>query len=431
MVPARTIGERVAPAEHQGRNMQKKMTSRVAAILLGFTLVAAACGGDDSEEGAAGTETTAAEETTETTAAEETTETTEAGAEGGALPEACADAKVAFLGALSGDNGALGTNMVNGAQVGFANAGVPDVFPDDLHFDSQGAPEQATPLADEIVNNENVIALIGPGFSGETAATMPSIDGAGLVMITPGATRADLSQQGWDSFHRVLANDDKQAPGVVQLITGTIGGTAVGVIDDASPYGEGLALSVKAGLEEAGILVAESTITAGAPPYTSAIDAMVAGGVDTVFFSGYFSDAALLVSQMRDAGVEATFVSGDGSLDPAFIEGAGAAAEGAYLTATGAPSDVDADFATAFEEMHGTEPRLYSPEAYDIANVFIQGMLAGNCDRASMLEWVNGYDGAGITKQITFDEGGEPTGDAVFYWIVEGGELASKGIIPA
>ncbi len=58
-------------------------------------------------------------------------------------------------------------------------------------------------------------------------------------MITPGATNAALSTNGWTTFHRILANDDLQAPGVVQLITGTIGGTKVGVIDDASRLRQG------------------------------------------------------------------------------------------------------------------------------------------------------------------------------------------------
>ncbi len=200
-----------------------------------------------------------------------------------------------------------------------------------ISFDtSVGGPGSPAPLV-------AIVGLIGPGFSGETKATMPKFEEAGLPMITPGATNALLSTNGWTMFHRILANDDKQAPGVVKLISETLGATKVGVIDDASEYGKGLADSVRAGLGD--LDVADAQIDPKAADYSAAIEAMKSAGVDTVFYGGYYAEAAKLVQQMRDAGLEATFVSGDGALDKAFVENAGPAAEGAYLTATGAPSD--------------------------------------------------------------------------------------------
>ena len=74
---------------------------------------------------------------------------------------------------------------------------------------------------------------------------MPKFEAAGLPIISPSATNALLSTNGWKMFHRVLANDDKQAPGIVNLIKNTVKGTKVGVIDDASEYGKGLADSVR------------------------------------------------------------------------------------------------------------------------------------------------------------------------------------------
>ena len=440
-------------------NMQKSGTGRLLAVALGLSLVAAACGDDEettSTTAAAASATTMAEEAAATTMAEEAAATTmaEEGAattmaeEGSATTRAAAmgddtglptptgavcegGVTLAFIGALSGDNGALGTNMINGASVAIdafneANPDCQVTF--DTAYDSQGDPAQATPLAATIANNEAIIGLIGPGFSGETNATMPTFDTAGLHMITPGATNALLSTNGWTTFHRVLANDDLQAPGVVQLIEGTIGGTKVGVIDDASDYGKGLADAVKTGLGDA--LVAEAVIDPKAADYSAAITAMADAEVDTIFYSGYYAEAAKMLQQIRDAGIEATFVSGDGTLDPAFIENSGEVSEGTYLTATGAPSDINANFAAAFDAAHGTEPRLYSPEAYDAAYVFLSGIAAGNTTRESLGTWIDGYDAAGITKQISFSPEGEPAGSAVYYTVVEGGVLVGKGLIP-
>ena len=191
--------------------MQTSNVRRLGALAFGLALVASACGSSSSGTAASGK---------------------------------CSGIKLAFIGALSGDNGNLGKNMVNGAKVAIDefNAAHPDCQVGfDTSYDSQGDPAQATPLASKIVNDASIVGLIGPGFSGESKATMPTFEAAGLPMITPGATNAKLSTNGWKMFHRILANDDKQAPGVVTLITGTIKGTKVGVIDDASDYGKGLA----------------------------------------------------------------------------------------------------------------------------------------------------------------------------------------------
>ena len=194
---------------------------------------------------------------------------------------------------------------------------------------------------------------------------MPKFEAGGLPVISPGATNAPLSTNGWKMFHRVLANDDKQAPGIVNLIKNTVKGTKVGVIDDASDYGKGLADSVRKDL--AALDVKDAQIDPKAADYSAAVTAMTSAGVDTVFYGGYYNEAAKLVTQLRDAGFEGNFVSGDGSLDVGFTKNAGDAGNGAYLTATGAPPDINPEFESAFKAKFGSDPGLYSPESYDAA----------------------------------------------------------------
>ena len=83
-------------------------------------------------------------------------------------------------------------------------------------------------------------------------------------------------------------------------------------------------------------------------------------------------------------GVTATFVSGDGVLDPGFIEAGGTAAEGAIITCPCAPADEiegGADFAAAYKAKFGVDPGTYTAEAYDSANFFLAGIAAGDQDR--------------------------------------------------
>jgi branched-chain amino acid transport system substrate-binding protein len=126
---------------------------------------------------------------------------------------------------------------------------------------------------------------------------------------------------------------------------------------------------------------------------------------------------------MRGAGVDATFVAPDGVNDPGFIAAAGDASEGAIITCPCLPPTEQQEFASAFEEAFGTAPATYSAEAYDAANIYLQGILEGNTDRESLLEWVNGYEGEGITKPIQFDESGEVAEIVVWAYRVEGGQI--------
>jgi branched-chain amino acid transport system substrate-binding protein len=336
---------------------------------------------------------------------------------------------LAFMGALTGENGALGQNMVDGAMIAInewnkANKGCVVKLE---KFDTQGDPAQATPKAPAVVSNKNIVGLIGPGFSGETKATMPTFEAANLPMITPGATNAKLQTNGWKMFHRILANDDKQAPGVVALIKKK-GFKKVGVIDDASEYGKGLADTVR---KELGALkVADQTIDAKGTDFSAAVNAMKSAGVDAVFYGGYYGEASNLLKQMRDAGVTATFVAGDGVLDQKFIDNAGAKnAEGALLTATGAPSNVNPEFLAKFQKAYGKDPTLYAPEAFDCAKVFLDGLAAKKFDRKSMATFVSAYNKKGVTKTIKFDAVGEVAGDAVYAYVVKDGKIIGEGKI--
>ncbi len=337
---------------------------------------------------------------------------------------------IAFMGALSGENGQLGQNMVDGASIAFgewnkANKTCQVKFDKSTFKDSQGSPDQASPLAPAVVADKNVVGLIGPGFSGESKAVMPVFEAATLPMITPGATNAKLSTNGWKMFHRILANDDKQGPGIVKLIKKTA--KKVGVIDDASEYGKGLADTVRAGL--GALKVSDTQIDPKSSDFSAAVNQMKAAGVDTVFYGGYYAEAAKLAKALADAGVKAQFVAGDGVLDTKFIENAGAASEGALLTATGAPADVNAAFQAKFKAKFGKDPAIYSPEAYDCAQVFLAAIKAGKTNRKAIAAFVSAYDAPGITKQIKFTPEGEVAGDAVYAYQVTGGKLVPKGII--
>jgi branched-chain amino acid transport system substrate-binding protein len=214
----------------------------------------------------------------------------------------------------------------------------------------------------------------------------------------------------------------------VTYIQNKLAAETVGVIDDASEYGKGIADIVREGLGDK--VVASDSIDPAAADFSAAVSKMKDAAPAAIFYGGYYAEAGKLAKQLRDAGVESTLVFGDGVKDIGYIEAAGPAAEGSIITCTCADGGSNADFAAAYgEQFPGETPQTYAAEAYDAANAFLAAIASGAADRAAVLEFLKSYDAAGVTKQIKWDETGEVAGNAVYSYKVEGGAIVVEGLI--
>ena len=385
--------------------MRSTRLSKIAAASAAVVLFAAGCGGGDEDEPTTG-------------------ETT-----GGGGGEAACDLSLAFFGALTGDFANLGINIRNGAELAINQYNEEAECPVALvELDSQGSPDQAPALAQEAINDESVIGVIGPAFSGESAAANPLFEEAVLPIITASATNPDLA--GPDIFHRMLANDNVQGPAVATYIRDIAQATQVFVVDDSSEYGLGLANIVREDLGDT--VVGNDAIQAGQTDFSATVTAIRSSGADLVFFGGYYTEAGLLTKQIRDAGLDLTFMSGDGAKDPGYVEAGGAeATEGAILTCPCFPPEkASGTFFDDYEAEYGQVAGTYSAEAFDAANVFLQGIAQGTSTREDMLAWVNEYDADGVTKPIKFAGDGEIEALSVWAYTVTGGEVVGDQEIP-
>ena len=147
-----------------------------------------------------------------------------------------------MAGALNGPDAALGINIKNGVQLAVdqhnaANPGLPGAAEDVRH---RGRSAEGHRIAPQIVDDPFTIGLIGPAFSGETKATGDVFNQAGLVAATASATNVTLSENGWKTFFRGLANDGVQGPSVANYLKNTLGYKKICVVDDSTDYGLGL-----------------------------------------------------------------------------------------------------------------------------------------------------------------------------------------------
>jgi branched-chain amino acid transport system substrate-binding protein len=329
---------------------------------------------------------------------------------------------IAFLGALTGDAGALGQNMLGGVKLALDeyNKANPKCTIGVKQFDSQGNPDKAPDLATQIVNDDSIVGLVGPGFSGESLATGKTFYEAGLPSISPSATNVTITQQKWITWHRVIGNDEAQGKADASYLLNTAGASKVFVVDDGQDYSKGLAGYVKSGVGDK--LAGQDQISVGQTDMSAVVTSIKASGADAVFYGGYYAEAGLLVKQLRQGGFKGTFMSGDGSEDPAFVKAAGAqAAEGAVLSAPAAPAP--ADFNAKYKAVNKADSGLYSTQAYDAANIFLAAFKDGKTSAKDINDFIGKYNGTGASGPIAFDDKGDITSSTIYAYFVKGGKL--------
>ena len=386
--------------------MRRAYSRGLVAAAAASALVLSACGGGDDNGGSSGS----------------------GGSSGGD------SATIGFFGAQTGPNAQLGINISNGVELALeqhnAKSGVTQVKL--IKYDTQGDPTQATNQAKKAVTDK-VVAIIGPAFSGESKTADPIFEEAGIPNVSPSATAVSLAQNGWKFWHRVLANDDVQGPGDADFIAKTLNAKTVAVIDDQSEYGKGLADAIRKQLATNGVKVAvNDSINPDASSFSSTVNKVKPANPDVVFFGGYYSAAGKLVKQLKDGGVQGTFMSGDGTLDAQFINGGGAAANGALLSCTcssavGSTDPAVQKFATDYKAKFNADPATYSAEGFDATNAVLQAIDAGKTSPSDINDFLSTIDFKGVSKQIKFDEKGELANDLLFITEVKDGKLAFLG----
>lgn len=330
----------------------------------------------------------------------------------------CPAVSIAMAGALTGPDAALGINIKNGVQLAVDkhNSANPGCQVQLKTFDTEGDPQKATQVAPQIVDDASVIGLVGPAFSGETKATGGIFDQAGLVAATASATNVTLSEQGWKTFFRGLANDGVQGPSVANYIKNSLGAKKVCVIDDGTDYGLGLAQAIRETLGPAG-KECNVSVKKGDKDFSAVVTQVKAKSPDAIFYSGYYAEAAPFVQQLRDGGVTTTFVSGDGTKDPEFVKQAGAASKDALLSCPCGPATKA--FTDEYRQKFGEDPGTYSTEGYDLGTIMLKGIDSGAHTRPALLEYFHNYQGQGIARKYQWVASGELISTLIWMYKVQ------------
>lgn len=338
------------------------------------------------------------------------------------------DTTIAYVGAMTGPTAQLGINIYQAAELAMkehndANPGCQVKF---IRLDTEGDPNKATGPTAQVVNNENVLAVLGLAYSGESKATGQILEDAGLAHITPSATNPDLVDNGWTTFFRGLGNDAVQGPAAAKLAT-KLGAETVYVVQDDSEYGIGLAEAITGAL--GGRLAGTDKITTGQKDFSATVSKIVNADPDAVFYSGFYPEGAPLDQQLVAKGFGGLFLGPDGVKDQNFIDLAGDASRNAYMTCPCLPGELIPEFAKAYKDLTGEEVGTYAVESYDAMTILLAAIDAGSATRAEVLKFLQNYKGQGVGKHYDWDDKGELAVLPVYGFKAQDGRIVSVGKI--
>ena len=351
---------------------------------------------------------------------------------------------IGYEGPLSGGNLQLGLNMVFAVELAInqANASGKNHFKLQIaKYDDQGDPTISPTEAQSAVSNKKLIAIVGPAFSGATAAAEPYYAKAHIATVSPSATRVTLASSGWSNFFRVVADDGVQGPADADYLVKTKSFKSVYVVNDGSSYGSGLASAFATQATTDGATVTAATVpgtaqctdgTASATEYSAAATQAVASGAKAMFYGGYYCDLGLFLGALSSAGWSGAIMSGDGSDSNALIAGTtpATAASGVLLSCACAVSQ-NSSFNKAFQNLanFSSSNATYAPESYDATNVIIAAMKKlKKITRSALVAELHKISYKGLTKLIKFQKDGNIAGSAIYVNQVKNGKVVQLGL---
>jgi len=340
---------------------------------------------------------------------------------------------VAIASTLSGDLASNGKDMANGIKLALDEALDASVFNKTsvkvVLFDDQGDPKTAVSVAQRICNDPRIRIVVGHLTSGSTNAAAPVYAKAGMPVIMPVPTNPQITMQGYTNLFRVPPRDNDQAPFLADYVLKFHQNARVAVVNDLTSYGQGFADEFRNAFETGnGNIVAFEGASKEKSDFRTLITKLINLKPKYVVLAATYDMGAPFARQMREQGLEATILSGDGCYGSAYLDQAGTAAEGTIVSfiAPGRESSPEAEqFFTKYESKYG-KVVSFAPLGYDAGLVAIEALKqTDNPTRDNLVSTIrsNDFQVHGITGNISFDDKGDNKNKNLVLYIVKEGDF--------
>jgi branched-chain amino acid transport system substrate-binding protein len=289
-----------------------------------------------------------------------------------------ADIKMAVTGPLTGPNAAFGAQLKNGVEQAVedinAAGGILGQKIVLSYGDDVSDPKQGVSLANKF-SGDGVKYVVGPFNSGVTMPSSEVYQENGILEITPSATNPKITERGMWNIFRTCGRDDQQGEVAGKYILTKFKGKKIAVVHDKTTYGQGLADETKKEVLYEGVNVGEKD-------YSALVSKIKASGADLVYWGGLHTEGGLIVRQMRDQGLKAPMMSGDGITTDEFASIGGPGVEGTLMTYgpdarnNAAAKDVVAKF----------RAKKFEPEAYTLYSYAAVQVIKQAAEQAKSLD---------------------------------------------
>jgi branched-chain amino acid transport system substrate-binding protein len=336
--------------------------------------------------------------------------------------------RIGAAGPMTGDQSKMGIDLRNSVELAVAEwnqkGGVLGKKIEMLSGDDQADPKQAVSVANKFINQKTV-AVVGHWNSSCSIPASKYYSDANMVMISPATTNPQFTLQGFKRVFRVCGTDDQQGRIAAAFVLKNLRPKRIAVIHDKTAYGQGLADFFQKALGNGAEVVYYGGIVQRDPDYKAVLTAIKEKKPDVYFFGGIYPEAGRLVRQAKEVGLSIPMITGDGVYDPTFVNIAGKAAEGTYVTFGKDPAGLTTAraFNEKYKKVYG-EPGPYSIYAYDAANIILTAIKAtGTTDGTRVAEYIAKNSFQGAFGDISFDKNGDVTKAPYVVWQVRDGKF--------
>jgi len=263
-----------------------------------------------------------------------------------------------------------------------------------IKYDNKSEPQEATTLANKLIEQDKVVAILGPATSGSFMSQIPVAEKA-KVPVASGSATADevtVDESGVKEYaFRICFNDSYQGTGMANYALNNLSKKkAVIIMDNSSDYGKGLAENFeKTFTEGGGTIVAKESFVKGDTDFNAILTSIKSEDFDVIFLPGYYEEAGLIIKQARDLGIDVPILGADGFDSPDLVKLAGEEAlNDIYFSNHYSSLDKDplvVQFIEDFKEEYGREPDAFNALGYDLAMFVVDGLKrAGKVDREAL-----------------------------------------------
>ena len=303
--------------------------------------------------------------------------------------------------------------------------------------DDAADPKQAAAVANKLVDAK-VNGVVGHLNSGTTIPASKIYSDAGIPQISPSATNPKYTRQGFRTAFRVVADDVHLGGTLGRYAVRDLKGRTIVTIDDRTAYGQGVADEFAKAVKASGGSIADAQYTTDkSTDFTAVLTAVKAKKPDIVFYGGMDAVGGPMLRQMKQLGLNARFMGGDGICTAEMPKlSAGAMANDQVVCAEAGGVDGSDKpgmdkFRDDYKKKFGVDVQLYGPYVYDAVKVMVAAMVkAGSAEPAKYLPVLAKTEGfKGVTGNISFDDKGDLKNGALTLFTFRDGKREQMAVV--